>query len=55
VRCTPSDPLDNSHANIFFVDRLKLKRPQSARAFREQIDAMYQEIAEQEPATKSKL
>jgi long-chain acyl-CoA synthetase len=34
--------------------RLKLKRPQSARAFRKEIDRMYEEIAAQ-AADKPKL
>lgn len=41
--------------NELLTPTLKLKRPQSAKAFRQQIDAMYKEIKEQEPATKSKL
>jgi long-chain acyl-CoA synthetase len=34
---------------------LKLKRPQTVKAFRTEIDRMYEEIVAQMPASKSKL
>lgn len=36
-------------------NRLKLKRPQTAKAFRDHLDRLYEELAAQEPAGKSRL
>ncbi|KAI9170968.1 Long chain acyl-CoA synthetase [Paramyrothecium foliicola] len=41
--------------NELLTPTLKLKRPQTAKAFRAQIDQMYEEIAAEQPITKGKL
>ncbi|KAF5018272.1 hypothetical protein F66182_9757 [Fusarium sp. NRRL 66182] len=41
--------------NGLFTPTLKLKRPQAAKAFREHIDRLYAELADHQPAGKTKL
>ncbi|PSR79272.1 hypothetical protein BD289DRAFT_104305 [Coniella lustricola] len=41
--------------NELFTPTLKIKRPQTARAFRKEIDALYEEIASQTVPAKAKL
>lgn len=49
----PASNLGFGHTNK--VDSLKIKRPQTARAFRKQIDDMYEEITRQGELAKAKL
>lgn len=46
--------LPDPNSNFLEPSRLKLKRPQAARAFRSEIDRMYAEINSQ-PVAKAKL
>lgn len=47
--------MDCANADRGCVCRLKLKRPQAAKAFRAHIDRMYDEIKAETPARATKL